>query len=275
MLSGDVIYLEKKECGLPFYVRGIGMRRAQGKLVRPEGQQVAKWFYCTTGSGYLTVHEKEYFITPGMSFCIQAQVSHVLTPNEAPWGGYFLTFMGDGVNHLLKQFMTQDYDCSDVKMTEEMVALFDEMYHLSLHQEANAQYMLSAKLYSFLIARYLSVKSINAKTKSQNRLLTERLMRLMERKYHTDLSMQEMAKELYISKQYLCRVFKSETGMRPFEALLKLRCQKAAALLLEEEEAPVSEIAARCGFHSVSYFCNVFKKQENVSPIRYRMLYRQ
>lgn len=274
-MTGDVIYLEIKDCGLPFYVRGIGVRRAQGKLVKPEGQQVAKWFYCTTGSGYLTINEKNHLIAPGMSYCIQTHVSHTLTPLESPWGGYLLIFMGDGVKSLLKQFMTQEYCCSDVKLSEEMLALFEEMYLISMHQESNSQYVLSAKLYSFLIAWHLSLKSINAKSKSQNRILTERLMQLMEQRYHTDLSMQEMAEELYISKQYLCRVFKSETGMRPFEALLKLRCQKAAALLLEEGDVPISEIAIRCGFHSVSYFCNVFKKQENVSPVRYRMMYRQ
>lgn len=274
-MAGDVIYLEKKECGLPFYVRGIGYRRAQGKLVSTEGQQVAKWFFCTTGSGYLTIQEKDHLMTPGMSFCIQAHNSHVLTPVEVPWGGFFLSFMGEGSENLLRQLMTEDFYCLDVKMTEEMTSLFDEMYLYSLHQDSNSQYLLSAKLYSFLIAWHLSLKTIDAKSKSQNRLLTERLMRLMEQNYHTDLTMQEMAKELYISKQYLCRVFKSETGMRPFEALLKIRCQKAAALLLEEEETPILEIATRCGFHSVSYFCNVFKKQEQVSPVRYRMLYRQ
>lgn len=274
-MTGDVIYLEYKECGLPFYVRGIGVRYSQGKFSKPEGQQVAKWFYCITGSGYLSVDGTNHLITPGMSFCIQAHIGHKLTPNEIPWGGYLLTFVGEGVKDLLGQFMTQNYCCSNVKMTEEMIANFEEMYLISLHQERNSQYLLSAKLYSFLISWYLSRKSISATNKSQNRLLTERLMQLMEQKYQTDLSMQEMAEELYISKQYLCRVFKSETGMRPFEALLKLRCQKAASLLLEEGDTPVSEIAIRCGFHSESYFCNVFKKHENVSPIKYRMLYRQ
>ena len=68
-----------------------------------------------------------------------------------------------------------------------------------------------------------------------------------------------------ISKSYLCRVFKKQTGITVIEYMNRLRVQHAVKLL-QETELSVNEIAAASGFESVIYFNRVFKRVRGVTP---------
>ena len=78
-----------------------------------------------------------------------------------------------------------------------------------------------------------------------------------------------IAKEFYLSESYLCRSFKQIMNMSFSQYLTKVKLKHAAELLTNEKET-VSETAEKCGFHSLAYFCNVFKKEYGLSPYRYK-----
>ena len=83
------------------------------------------------------------------------------------------------------------------------------------------------------------------------------------------LSLDSLAREVYLSKSYLSSVFKNETGMSITAYINKVRVEKSKRLLLENN-ASLSHISSLCGFKDQSYFTKVFKKETGVSPKRYR-----
>ena len=86
------------------------------------------------------------------------------------------------------------------------------------------------------------------------------------------LSLDSLAREVFLSKPYLSSVFKKETGMSLTAYITKVRVEKSKKLLLENN-ASLSMISGQCGFKDQSYFTKVFKKETGVSPRRFRTSY--
>lgn len=94
-------------------------------------------------------------------------------------------------------------------------------------------------------------------------------IRVMDRYYHTDISLQSVARQINVNPSYLSRVFKQETGMNFVSYLIGVRINKAK-LLLENKQYKVYEVAERVGYHNYSYFSRIFRKVVGVSPEEYR-----
>ena len=66
------------------------------------------------------------------------------------------------------------------------------------------------------------------------------------------------------------RRFKGYTGKTPKEYQISCRMERATALLLGSDLS-LSEIAARCGFASHSFFTKTFKRLYGITPTAYRL----
>ena len=84
-----------------------------------------------------------------------------------------------------------------------------------------------------------------------------------------EITIDEICREVHISKYYFCRRFKETMGMTVMDYVLKTRIIHAKQML-EKENASVTDVSDRCGFSSVSYFRRVFKEAVGVSPLKYR-----
>ncbi|MDF9828816.1 two-component regulator propeller domain-containing protein [Parabacteroides sp. PF5-6] len=84
----------------------------------------------------------------------------------------------------------------------------------------------------------------------------------------TDLSVENMAKEMFISRAHLHRKIKVLTGNSPIE-LIKILRMKQAAYLLETGTQTIAEVAYQTGFNSPSYFSRRFNDYWGVYPTVY------
>ena len=81
----------------------------------------------------------------------------------------------------------------------------------------------------------------------------------------SELSVEDIASELALSRVQLYRKVKAVTGCTPVDLLRKSRLTKARQLLVESD-LTVSEIAYRVGFTSPSYFTKCFKDEYGTVP---------
>lgn len=91
--------------------------------------------------------------------------------------------------------------------------------------------------------------------------------------FEEKLSLGDVARRVYINTQYFSRVFKRETGVTFTEYLNSLRIQ-AACRLLAATNYPAYRVANECGFSDPSYFNRVFLRYMEMTPQKYRRLYR-
>ena len=94
-------------------------------------------------------------------------------------------------------------------------------------------------------------------------------IKYMSEHYSEDIPMSDLAETLGITHQHFCRLFRSAMDMSPNEYLTGLRISKAKQMLTEQN-IPVSEIAAACGFRDPCYFSTIFKKSMGVPPTYFR-----
>lgn len=84
------------------------------------------------------------------------------------------------------------------------------------------------------------------------------------------LKIADVCKQHYISPHYLSHQFKLVTGYSPKQYLLILRL-KHSALLLQNSNQPVSEIAWQCGFADINNFCKQFKREYGCTASQFRI----
>lgn len=82
----------------------------------------------------------------------------------------------------------------------------------------------------------------------------------------------DVAKALFVSKFYLCRLFSKYLEISFNDYLTQVRL-KNAKYFLRHSNFSISEIALKCGFNSSAYFGAVFKKQFNLTPLQFRKLH--
>jgi DNA-binding NarL/FixJ family response regulator/AraC-like DNA-binding protein len=85
------------------------------------------------------------------------------------------------------------------------------------------------------------------------------VMDYVRRNYRSEIQLAAIAGSLRLSPNYLCGLFKKETGMRIFEYLHRVRIEEAIRLL-KTTGLKVYEISEKVGFHTVPYFCRTFRE---------------
>ena len=82
------------------------------------------------------------------------------------------------------------------------------------------------------------------------------------------VTLDTVVENICFSKTYLKELFKKKTGTTIMKYLTKLRMDKAKELLSEGNNT-VSEISSMCGYTTVHYFSNAFKKEIGMTPSEY------
>lgn len=84
------------------------------------------------------------------------------------------------------------------------------------------------------------------------------------------LNLEILAGVANFSPYHFHRIFSTFTGETLNNFIKRIRIEKAASLLLNDPDIPVSDVAYKCGFSSNSMFCRVFKDHFRYNAQNYR-----
>ncbi|MFF3375142.1 helix-turn-helix domain-containing protein [Streptomyces sp. NPDC002680] len=90
---------------------------------------------------------------------------------------------------------------------------------------------------------------------------------------HDRIGLDDLAREVAMSRFHFLRLFSTATGQTPHQFLTGLRIE-AARRLLEAGDEPVGRIGLLCGFSTASHFTTVFRRHVGHTPTDYRRLRR-
>lgn len=94
-------------------------------------------------------------------------------------------------------------------------------------------------------------------------------IRYIQNHYHEKVTLADLSASIGMSENYLCKIFKDDTGTSIIQYTHILRMEKAANLILENNLF-LWEIAEAVGISDQFYFNRLFKKIYGMTPSQYR-----
>jgi len=104
-----------------------------------------------------------------------------------------------------------------------------------------------------------------------NRQFLDRFTALVRERMATgDLQVDQLAKELCVSRSQLNRKISSLTGSSPAAYITTLCIERAKELFTTKPELHIDEVGYACGYSDPAYFSRVFRQIEGLSPTEFR-----
>jgi AraC-like DNA-binding protein len=112
----------------------------------------------------------------------------------------------------------------------------------------------------------------NTDTISYNSRRVHVVMEHLNKNFHKEVSLSEVAKLIAMSDVAFSRFFKMRTGKTFVDTLNEVRLGHASRMLIDTTQS-INEIAYRCGFNNMSNFNRIFKKKKKCTPKEFRLEY--
>lgn len=241
-------------------------------------------YYLYSGERNFFIGDSVHHILPGDMVLIDSNVVHktsgLSTPNHEKvvlhFGQAFFTGISQEDVDLLLSPFAGDHPLIRLNLQERMQA---EELLLSLLTELSERppgYQLhirnmAIELLLFTSRHVLRRKTLPAVELTPVQQKVTDIIRHINLYYKEPLHLDDIAKQFYVSKGHLCRVFKEVTGFG-FTQYINITRVKEAENLLRETNWSVTQISEQCGFENFSHFGRVFKKLAGLSPRAYRKL---
>lgn len=136
--------------------------------------------------------------------------------------------------------------------------------------EAIAASQTLPALVDYVLENYRRVAGLySQKRQRRNSAALGQVLAIIERDYAAPLSLEGLAKAVYLSPSYLSYLFSLEMGKTFKTHLTDVRMEKAAELL-GDLSLKVYEVAERVGYTDTRYFGQVFKRATGLTPLQFR-----
>lgn len=241
-----------------------------------EPDSIANWhknpelIYITDGTGSVQCGSQSFSAHKGDLFVVNPETIHNVCSTEN-MGYYFIIidekFCRSNGIELERYFFSP---VINDKQTEDRV-----LNIINIFSEGNTDNpgLYAAKLRGAFIELLVNLCENHAQYVRDNKSIGEldvyvrKAIVYISENYNRSITIEEIAAELGITKFHLSREFRKYTGETAISHLNKVRCAKARQLIYGG--CSVTRAATECGFESISYFSQKFKKIMGISPREY------
>lgn len=272
----DVAIMEYKTSSKDLYLVSCGWEKCGA--THSYGPAVRNYYmlhFILKGQGHYYLNNKHYKLNENQCFLTEPRTVTLYKAEPTnPWTYTWICFNGDYVPHLLKQSnLNTDNPIINLSCNQTIYEIIKEM--LSYHQltPANECY-LQSKLYLIFAKLHEALQSVYNKVELNNNFYVTKAIEYIEKNTFTNLSVNDIARYLNISRSHLYALFKQELNTSPQQFLTNAKIANARELL-SKTKIPIYSVALSCGYKNAFAFSRAFKQVTNISPREYRQHYLQ
>lgn len=231
----------------------------------------AELFFVTGGQGCLRLADRDIPITTDDVIIVNSNVEHTeVSSVEHPLE--YIVMGIDGLEALAGDNGNDGYSIVHFHSDKEhflfyLRCLLREIETKPPGYDTVCRDLLEVVLLHLMRCSEFSVTFVPTSRKSSREAAIIR--RYIDNHFKENLTLDDLAAVVHVSKYYLAHTFSREYGTSPINYLLSRRIQESA-YLLTETSLTLSEIAGTLGFSSPSYFSQSFRKVRGISPLQYR-----
>ncbi len=221
--------------------------------------------FVAEGAGTIDLRGKRYRLRPGMAFAYAPGVAHRIRNEPAtPMRKFYVDFVGREATRLLAATPLGKWVPAQISSPEEVLEIFS-----SLQRDAFAEDELRAKLCAAhvrILLLKLRQKALPPQSAEPRAMSTyQRARRYIEENYLRLETAEDAAQACHMTPVHLSRVFRRFAHSTPYHFLMRLKMNRAAALLLDSGML-VKEVAEQLGFSSQFQFSRAFKRVYGLAP---------
>ena len=227
-----------------------------------EGQMTVRY----REENYKMIKEDIILINPGVSY-------EIVESNDALYG--VLSYSMGIISSILKNRQMMFYCNSVVDTGHSYQDLRDIFFALTAEYTSNAhksealQYSLMLMLFDALIENYqMSENNLKGEAAESDMRMRD-MMQYIFANLDKEISLNDLAEQMYVSASTLSRIFKKNTGVYFADYVMQMRVQ-ASLPLLNHTEKNMTQIALDCGFANSASFNRSFRKIMGITPTDYR-----
>lgn len=202
-----------------------------------------------------------YLTVPGVEY-------EIVSDEEEPLCHVWVIFEGYGVMELLREvfgrivpFAEPFSDC------KQAISIIEEV--LCGNFEISNEHYYHIGAFYRLLALHSPLPKPPANIHHHDFSMYLKAVDYIENEYNQKITVNEIAKRIHIVPSYLYRIFIKYGGVSPQQALVKKRMQMAA-ILLDQGQYTVSQVAEMTGYADSLQFSKFFKKHFSMSPTQYQ-----
>lgn len=222
-----------------------------------------------SGKGTFRLEDKTFNLQAGAVFLIKpSQLCQYQADAEDPWEYCWVGFNGACANKLVSRLPFSDAaPVHQARNPEVLHGILMDLYR-SRGMEAQDEAAMVGYLYLFISALMKETREAEPRAASSSSQYVLNAIKYIQFNYSHDISIDDVAKSVGVSRSHLYRVFMSNVGKSPIDYLTEYRIGEACNLL-RTSNLSIAEVAISVGFFDQFYFSRVFKKSVGVPPSRY------
>ncbi|MEF2838487.1 MAG: AraC family transcriptional regulator [Oscillospiraceae bacterium] len=236
----------------------------------PHTHNHVELFYIIGGKGQFLINDELYPVNTNHLVIINPNVLHTeVSLNAQPLE--YIVLGVDGIelsinNSSNGQFCILDhYESLDIASC--LRNILREMEFKQPGYEDICQAYMEILIIRLMRSTGLSVPAASVSLAGNRQCVAIR--RYIDVHFKEPLTLDSLAEEAHINKYYLSHAFKREYGISPINYMNYRRIEESK-YLLAETDLSLSQISQLLGFSSLSYFSQVFRKTQEISPLEYR-----
>lgn len=237
--------------------------------------------YIKKGQLRVVINQTEYSGKPGSIYFVNPRELHLMGSSDLSVEYYTMLFplefisfqsMDDLESDLLQPLRSNQLliasEVTDEVLRHRLIPLLDEIAYINNVDESLKQLQTRILLLQVL-TELCNNKSMLSASNSGNADMQKEMLMYIQEHFTEKISLAMMAERFHLSEKYLSRYFKEHFHL-PFSNYVQHLRLTLAKQLLEATNLPITEVALRSGFPSVSYFIRSFNIAYGTSPLKYR-----
>lgn len=218
-----------------------------------------------SGNATYVIDGTEYTANPGDVFITKSNELHsIFFTTDCIYERHFIQFDEDFINNfsdtLLEKFETSasihKIDSNNAKKYK-IDDFFNKINYYITNRPTEFEVMAQVYIIQMLVTICECLKSVHDKLQIPAKRI-EKIKKYVNLNFTKNLSLDEIADNVFLNKYYMCHIFKEETGMTIKEYIELLRFTYAKKLHFEGKK--ITEISTLCGYSDYSLFYKNFTK---------------
>lgn len=222
--------------------------------------------YCLAGSICYNGH----ILGPGDFIVVEPYHCFNSVAEQGGENGFWCCWEGDilgPVAEKLKKFNSETV--YHLGMDETVCGMFNAV----IYNRDYASIDLNGYILGFTNQLLALLPAVENRSGDNSTPLVRRAIAIIEREYRT-ITVEALAKQLYVAPSHLSRAFHRETGIPPKQYITRTRLTSAIYYLTSTEYS-LQKIAEMLGYTNYTNFYSAFRQRFGMSPDAYRRLYTQ